>query len=79
MIRNCLSIDIKELDKGITNYIAETNTTPNYIIMNHETLILVNNYYHQLFPLKTEGKYPNYQGIPIATCDELTVGEVDFV
>lgn len=79
MIRNCLSIDIKELDKGITNYIAETNTTPNYIIMNHETLVLVDNYYHQLFPLKSGREYPSYQGIPIAICSKLTAGEVDFV
>lgn len=79
MIRYCLSINIKELDKGITNYITKTNITPNYIIMNHETLTLINNYYHQLFPLKPEETYPSYQGIPIATCNKLTTGEVDFV
>ena len=62
-------------------YITYKATTPNYLIMNQDTVMLLDGYFFksQDKTTKKDGYFGVYHGIPIAVCEKLKIGEVDFV
>lgn len=78
---NCISIDVNRINKGIDIYRAEhKGDYPHYLIMNTESYVLFENVakietnYGSIFD-----RVATWHGIPIARCDNLKTGEVDFV
>ena len=82
MIRKCIGIDMNEIRKGIDLYrLGNDGNYPNYLIMNRETLFLIDNEFNfSLGFSKFYGSenYASFWDIPIAVCDKLKTGEVDF-
>ena len=82
MIRECIGIDVNELNQGIYWYRKEHDGEyPSYLVMNHESFYLIKRTIDHSFPLNNvinEG-VPTWHGVPIAVCENLKLGEVDFV
>ena len=82
MIRNCISIDMNEIRRGIDLYrLGNDGNYPNYLIMNRESLSLLDRdlNFKIGFEKRYMGDYATLYGITIAVCDKLKTGEVDFV
>lgn len=73
MKMNILSIDFIAFRDAVVN-----DPECKYIIMNEETLKMLqeNSYVKPLFKNKD---VPFFYGIPIATCNDLTVGQIELV
>lgn len=77
---NCISIDVNRINKGIDIYRAEhKGDYPHYLIMNTESYILFEDATRIETSYGIFNKVAVWHGIPIARCEELKTGEVDFV
>jgi len=86
MIRNCASgISFREIDNGIDAYRAEHyGKHPNYLVMNDKTFteirLFSDNLNIHLKPIPDDNIYYfEYHEIPVARCNNLKYGEVDFI
>jgi hypothetical protein len=84
MIKNCIGININEINKGIDFYRANHNGEyPNYLVMNTKSYSIMKSTMEHTLDVqnilyKTEYS-PSWHGIPLAICERLDIGEVDFV
>ena len=76
-------ISFKKIDDAIDDYIYETSTTPNFIVMDDDTFAAIN---HKCEAITQTAKsaythrlYAEYHGIPIAICNVLKYGEIEIV
>ena len=88
MIKNCIGININEINRGIDIYRANHNGEyPNYLVMNAESYHIMKATMEQIEHaidiqniILDETKYsPSWHGVPLAICERLDIGEVDFV
>ena len=77
---NFFKINEKELEKQISYYKQLHGIDPEYLIINENTLKLLEAItYSSLFLNKKENDYGTYWGIPIAICNKLKDGEVEVI
>jgi hypothetical protein len=81
MIKNCVTIDVDEIKRGIYEYRANhRGEYPHYLIMNHRTFYEFRAIaFSPSYFINNEEGYLSYWYIPCAVCDKLKYGEVDFV
>ena len=84
MIKNCIGININEINKGIDFYRANHNGEyPNYLVMNTKTYCIMKSTIEHTIDISnilSETTYsPSWHGVPLAICERLDIGEVDFV
>jgi hypothetical protein len=83
MIIECLGgINFDKIDNGIYTYQKEhMGNYPNYLIMNYKTFdeMHYSSYAKMISTIKGNTLYFTYHGIPVAKCDKLKYGEVDFI
>lgn len=81
MIIDCTTLDVKKINAGIDFYRAEhKGEYPHYLIMNHRSFYEFRAIaFSPLDLTKDEDGYLTYWDIPVAICDKLKYGEVDFV
>ena len=75
-------ISFKKIDDAIDDYIYETSTDPNFIIMNDDTFVAFR-YSCEAVTQVTKSActrlYAKYHSIPIAICNALKYGEIEVV
>lgn len=81
MIIDCTTLDIKKINEGIHFYRADhRGDYPRYLVMNHRSFYEFRaTTFSSLCFTKDEDGYLTYWDIPVAICDKLKYGEVDFV
>ena len=76
----CIDIDKNKIIKGIDEYYKLTEEKPHYIIMNRESEYLLKEKEGFQFSISyMDTGYSSLYGVPIAICDKLETGVVDFV
>ena len=75
----CIGIDKDKIIKGIDDYYEITGEHPHYMIMNHESEYLLKDFQFLHYTNAKETRFTSFFGIPIAICDKLETGVVDFV
>lgn len=76
----CISIDKNKIIKGIDEYYKLMKEKPHYIIMNRQSEYLLREKEDFQFSIDyMETGFSSLYGIPIAICDKLKTGVVDFV
>lgn len=75
----CIDIDKNKIIKGIDEYYKLTEEKPHYIIMNRESEYLLRKKDFQFSIDYTSTGFSTFYGVPIAICDKLETGVVDFV
>lgn len=76
-------ISLKKIDDAIDDYIYETSTNPNFIIMDDDTFTAIKYKCVEITQLD-KSTYSHrlsaeYHGIPIAICNILKYGEIEIV
>lgn len=83
IVKTRLQINVEDITKGIDLYAQMNNgKNPNYLIVNEESMQLLKNaIYYYLSPKKyvEEKNFATLYGIPVAVCNNLKTGEIDFV
>ena len=83
MIMKCLGgINFDKIDNGIYTYQKEhAGDNPHYLIMNYKTFdeMRYYSYSKMMSTIQGDNWYFEYHGIPVAKCDKLKYGEVDFI
>ena len=75
----CIGIDKNKIIKGIDEYYKLTKEKPHYIIMNRQSEYLLREEDFQ-FSIDYIGTgFSTLYGVPIAICEKLETGVVDFV
>ena len=76
----CIGIDKNKVMKGIDDFYKITGEHPHYMIMNHESEYLLRRDFQPMHYINTEMTgFSSFHGIPVAICDKLETGVVDFV
>ena len=75
----CIGIDKDKIIKGIDDDYEITGEHPHYMIMNHESEYLLKDFQFLHYTNAKETGFTSFFGIPIAICDKLETGVVDFV
>ena len=77
-----LRINAEDIKTGIDTYARMNNgKNPNYLIVNEESMQLLKNTFYYYLPKQYEEEkyFATLFGIPVAICDKLETGVVDFV
>jgi hypothetical protein len=83
MIKNCIGININEINRGIDFFRAEHDGKyPSYLVMNHATYNMMKYMIDHTIDfnnLTNNTSYSSWHGVPLAICERLDLGEVEFV
>ena len=76
----CMGIDKDKVIEGIDKYYELTGEYPHYMIMNRESEYLLKDFQFLMRYTNTETTgFSSFHGIPVAICNKLETGVVDFV